>query len=288
MSFLVIGQEVAPSTGTPHLQIYLETTTKRLSTALSKKLQQVWSLNGPPHVEAAIATAEQNIVYCSKDKSYAQFGEPMTPGARMDLSAVIAGIAQGFSLRELWREFPEVMIKYSNGIRQCYQHTSPNLNQAAMKTFLLADFDWCDAEGITRALGERSVILWGDSGVGKSCFARALLPKALFVTHMDDLLQYDQGTHDGIIFDDIGISHFHREAQIHILDTDQPRSIHCRYQVANIPAGTKKIFTTNNDGGIIYINGDPALERRVEKFRMVARPDEGQELVWDEVMPWGN
>lgn len=79
---------------------------------------------------------------------------------------------------------------------------------------------------------------------------------------MDDLIHFESGEYDGIIFDDMDFRHLPRVAQIHILDTDDRRSIHCRYTCANIPAGTRKIFTTNEDGGSIFSFPDPALDRR--------------------------
>jgi len=89
-----------------------------------------------------------------------------------------------------------------------------------------------------------------------------MMPTALFVTHMDDLLKFDAGQHEGIIFDDMSFLHLHREGQIHLVDVEQPRSIHCRYSAANIPANTPKIVTTNNEGGKVVDLFDAAIKRR--------------------------
>jgi len=113
-----------------------------------------------------------------------------------------------------------------------------------------------------------SVVLWGDSGAGKTTLARVLLPKALIVSHMDDLCNYTV-KHDGIIFDDMSFTHIPREAQIHLVDNDLPRSIHCRYRTASIPAMTKKIFTTNTEGGHIFILPDLAIERRIKRIKFI-------------------
>lgn len=71
-----------------------------------------------------------------------------------------------------------------------------------------------------------------------------------------------------------------------MVDFDDERSIHVRYTTAFIPAGTKKIFTTNVQDGHIYMAGDAAIERRVAKFEMrrevVVQPIEpGIELNWE-------
>lgn len=288
MNYLIAGKETCPTTGTPHYQIYLETKVKKTIAALAGELAQRWGTH--PHLIISDGSQKKNKLYAEKDKNgVVEFGVPMAQGARTDLTAVIADIASGKSMNQLWYLHPEVLIKYGNGIRNCYQVTSPNNLMTAAKTYGLQEFNPWPTVNIQTALEHTSVILHGPSNTGKTCYARALLPKALFVTHMDDLLKYDMGTHDGLIFDDISLVHLHREAQIHVLDFDQPRSIHCRYQVATLPAGTKKIFTTNNDGGFIYLAGDPALERRVTKFHLTDRGEpEGEELLWDEVMPWGS
>jgi len=114
-----------------------------------------------------------------------------------------------------------------------------------------------------------SVILWGESGCGKTTLARVLLPKALIVSHMDDLCQFDNKKHDGIIFDDMAFNHIPREAQIHLVDNDISRSIHCRYKVAKIPAKTYKLFTTNVAFGGIFDLSDKAIERRVKTINFI-------------------
>lgn len=109
----------------------------------------------------------------------------------------------------------------------------------------------------------RAMVLWGESGIGKTCFAKALLPKALLVSHMDDLLKFNQKKYDGIIFDDMDFKHHPRTAQIHLLDVDDTRSIHCRYSTAVIPRNTRKIFTTNELNGNIFDLDDKATRRRM-------------------------
>ncbi len=114
-----------------------------------------------------------------------------------------------------------------------------------------------------------TIILWGESGIGKTCLAKALLPEALMVSHTDDLLKYNPDEYDGIIFDDMDFKHFPRSAQIHLLDWDDNRSIHCRYVSAFIPANTRKIFTTNEPDGSVFDLTDAAIRRRVEVHHLL-------------------
>lgn len=268
MSYIVAGEELAPSTGTVHFQGYLETHSKKSVGPLAKELETLWK--GHPHLIVSKGTAEQNKAYCHKDNgTHIEHGSPMQQGARTDLSCVTDAIASGSTMKDLWKSFPKEMIKYHGGIKQAYLHLSPNMNQSALKTYSILSFGpMMPSLEITESLKTHSVILWGESGTRKTSYARALLPKALFVSHMDDLALYDQGEHDGIIFDDMAFTHLPRESQIHIFDMEQPRSLHIRYNTAQIPAGTKKIFTTNNQSGFIYLAGDKAIERRIKKFEI--------------------
>ena len=261
-------KDTSRTTGTPHYQIYLETVSRITIGMLTKKLTVAWG--SAPHLSISKGSGQENKVYCLKEGGATiETGIMMKQGARTDLEGVTASIVSGSTLGELWKDHTTLMIKFGAGIRACYTALSPNLIMKPMKTWDLIDFPMTlPTLEITQALMNTSVILWGESGSGKTCYARAMLPKALFVSHMDDLLKYDQGEHDGIVFDDMSLMHLHREAQIQLLDTEQPRSIHVRYTTATIPAGTKKIFTTNNNNGFIYNVGDAALERRVTKFEI--------------------
>lgn len=272
MSYIVAGLEEAPTTGTIHYQGYLETHSKKSLGPLLKELESLWGSH--PYLTISKGTSEENKNYCLKEGTASiEKGSPMRQGARMDLSSVTEAIASGSTMRELWRNFPQEMIKYHAGIKQAYLMLSPNTSQSAMTTYSLSTFGpMMPSEEIMENLKTHSVILWGPSGSRKTSYARALLPKALFVSHMDDLALYDQGEHDGIIFDDMSFTHLPRESQIHIFDMEQPRSIHIRYNTATIPAGTKKIFTTNNQSGFIYIAGDAAIERRLKKHEIKLTP----------------
>lgn len=113
-----------------------------------------------------------------------------------------------------------------------------------------------------------SLIIIGKAGVGKTELAKALIPTALFLTHLDRLKDFNPQTHGGIIFDDMTFLHLPRESQIHLTDFDNPRDIHIRYKTANIPAGTLKIFTSNlSPAGVFY--ADEAIKRRLTSWEML-------------------
>lgn len=110
------------------------------------------------------------------------------------------------------------------------------------------------------ALPEGTTVLVGNTGIGKTSWAKRVCPKpALWVRHIDVLRSFRPGYHKSIIFDDMSFMHLPREAQIHIVDQSDEAHIHCRYGHAVIPAKTVKIFTAN----AYPFTRDPAIERRV-------------------------
>lgn len=72
--YLIYGREVAPSTGTPHLQGFIVFATNKRFKAVLKLLPQ------GTHLAKANGNAQQNITYCSKEGDYESHGiPPVTP-----------------------------------------------------------------------------------------------------------------------------------------------------------------------------------------------------------------
>lgn len=78
--YLIIGKEIAPNTGTPHLQGLICFVNARSWNSI-KKLYK-W------HVEPIKGTIEQNITYCKKEKNFIEFGTAPSQGKRTDLDEV--------------------------------------------------------------------------------------------------------------------------------------------------------------------------------------------------------
>lgn len=115
----------------------------------------------------------------------------------------------------------------------------------------------------------KPTLLWGASGVGKTEYALAHFSRPLFVSNIDDLNKFQEGYHDGIVFDDIDFSHFPPTAVIHLVDIDHTRTVKCRYFNAIIPGGTPRIFTSNVQHALEPPNMPDeqrkAIERRLYK-----------------------
>lgn len=93
--------------------------------------------------------------------------------------------------------------------------------------------------------GWRNLFIWGDTGHGKTQYARALLPNAVVIRHRDQLK--DVQFRDGIILDDFAVSHWPPTAVIALMDWDEPSGIDVKHGHVNIPQGTRKIVCFNGN-----------------------------------------
>lgn len=106
-----------------------------------------------------------------------------------------------------------------------------------------------------------STVLIGQTGIGKTSWAIKNCPKpAIVCSHIEDLKKFEPNRHKSIIFDDMSFTHLPLQAQIHLVDSDLPRSIHVRWGVALLPAKVTKIFTCND----MPFTEHPAIIRRIK------------------------
>lgn len=104
--YMVYGHEKGLE-GTPHLQGYLYIKKKISMKALKAKL------SATAHWETAIANAETNLKYCTKDdKDFFTKGIMPKHGKRTDLEAVKLSIDNGATKAELWEQHFTQMTLY--------------------------------------------------------------------------------------------------------------------------------------------------------------------------------
>lgn len=252
VGYLIYGEEIAPTTGTIHLQGYLEMKQSVRMTAVKNLISQRL------HLEVSKGTALQNKEYCMKDGIVSEGGEPANQqGSRNDLKKIQKMIEDGATDLMIAREHFGAWTRIRSAIAEYRKMITPKRVEIG---YTLSTFSpiWTEREW------GYSTILWGVSGIGKTSFLKARFPTALFVTHLDDLKLFVASEYEAIIFDDMEFKYLPRTAQIHLLDSSDDRSIHIRYGTALIPARTRKLFTTNEIDGNIFELSDPAISRRVE------------------------
>lgn len=123
LRYCIIGKEVA-STGTPHLQCYIECT-KAVTFSMMKK-----GLPAGSHIEQCKGNQEQNIKYCSKENNFEEVGTKSKQGKRTDIIAARDIINNGGSVKDVIDNdatctyqaisVSEKMIKYVDGPK--YRH----------------------------------------------------------------------------------------------------------------------------------------------------------------------
>lgn len=262
VSYVCYGIELAPTTATVHLQGYIEIK-HPVSMARVKSLLSCDDV----HLEQSKGTPSQNREYCSKEGVFQEFGTISLgrQGQRSDLDNIQSRIRDGASDLEIANEFFGSWLRYRKGI-SAYRAL---INRDTVQPNFTIDTFPLSWQLLQTFAFTSSLIIWGDSGIGKTEFAKTILPNSLFVTHMDVLADYDPSIHSGIIFDDMDFLHLPRTAQIHLVDVDNDRHIHIRYDTAFIPKNTKKIFITNNDNGRCLLTEDAAIKRRVSIHHLI-------------------
>jgi len=113
-TYVTYGREVAPGTGTRHLQGYIQLTDK-------KSTRQVKLLLGQkPHFEQRLGTIDQAVAYCHKDGDFVEHGtKPLSPSekgqaggkAEKDRWRTILTLAKEGDLQRLERDFPRETIQ---------------------------------------------------------------------------------------------------------------------------------------------------------------------------------
>ncbi|OMJ25023.1 hypothetical protein AYI70_g1180 [Smittium culicis] len=113
---------------------------------------------------------------------------------------------------------------------------------------------------------EKTLVLYGVTGTGKTEFAKTLFTNPLLVNSLEDLKRITH-QHDGLIFDEVNLVKLgcSRELMISITDIKNPRSIPVKYTSAGINANMPRVFCTN----VPILYNDDAIRRRVKVVEII-------------------
>ncbi len=179
-SFIIFGKEIAPTTGTPHLQGYIQLEKRtRLKTIL-----KWWknTIHGAPHIERAKGSAKQNEVYCGKtDKIPFVGGTASAQGKRTDVEAFLAA-AQTETTLDLIADFPLEYAKWNNAAREAKKERQKADHLADLKAeFLHSELREWQERILKRILNQSDrTVLWvweSEGGKGKTYLAKYLVAK---------------------------------------------------------------------------------------------------------------
>lgn len=143
--YSIVGKEVCPITGTPHLQAYVYFKAQKTMSAVKMQVPRA-------HLEAAKGNHEQNRQYCSKDNNYVEKGKLPAHGERNDIKSAIATMKER-GVKAVCEDHPEIMVKYSRGMLYVRDQVCP-VPKRSCKTHLM--------------------VLQGPTGSGKSRLAAEL------------------------------------------------------------------------------------------------------------------
>lgn len=276
-SYLIIGNEVAPKTGTPHLQGFIIFKDKvRLSWIINNIFVNPETGKGRASWFLCRGSPEQNIKYCSKGGDFKAMGDPgvrsrgaghKTVARDLAFAEALAAPTVDEAMSILAEKCPRDYVLLSHNIeRNLQKHFTP---KAVYKP--LYDLDSFNHPPLHFS-DKRCTLVWGETNVGKTAFVKAHFKNPLFCTHIDDLKKFKKFEHDAIIFDDVSFRHYPAETVIHLLETDNEASIHVRYGVAHIPARVVKVFIHNTPNPFYdektIESHQLAINRRFTKFHV--------------------
>lgn len=165
MTYLLYGEEVAPTTGTKHYQGYVQFEKKKNLTGARKAIPGA-------HMEIARAPLAKNQEYCKKSGKVHEEGkaeeiepEQRKQGNRSDLKNLMNDIKEGKSRFELMEAHPEAMAKYSKFADEYRQ----GLARADEKEIVWpVKLPWATIDKPEPSLKKRHLWIWGPPDLGKT------------------------------------------------------------------------------------------------------------------------
>lgn len=165
------------------------------------------------------------------------FGKKCRQGKRRDLDAFKEALDSDMPIKDISDQFFPQWLKYQ-GLVAKYRSLHAPLYKSKYKKedYFISIHDW-----------DKHYHLWGPPDTGKTQFALAQFESPLYIRHPDHLTNFDQRTHDGIVIDELSFTHWPTTAVICLLNKKDPAHVHVRYTVADLPAGVRIIFCSNEE-----------------------------------------
>lgn len=244
--------------GSPHNHVVFKTKKKRFTT----RRHDLFDFKGRhPKVEG-VKFLQRAINYCAKTGAYTDFGEV---GSRSGQSNTDwEDIVQASKGPEVdWLQCVhenKISMHVAKRLRQLHESSNNDLDE----------YDDSAYSPILQTLPNhfQSMLVVGRPGLGKTTWAKAIVPRpCLLVKHLDQLRFFRPGYHKCIFFDDCDFKHLPRSTQLQICDYNEQTQIHVRYGVACIPAKTPRLFCCNH-GNEPFIHDEAIQNRRLSTYSL--------------------
>ena len=174
LTYLVVGFEVGPKNGVPHLQGYMHFDN-------GKTMRHICNLVDNISLQEAKATGEnfdRRYLYCMKDGDFWEYGERPQNGVNTTSAKVMTAIKEGKTIEELYELFPSYMLHHSTKVKQYVLDIKPKQKP---KLYVLK-------EGITMQSNIQDVLFE---------FPDAQLA---CVTELNQLESYEPDTYDTVVY----------------------------------------------------------------------------------------
>lgn len=194
IKFCQYEHEIAPSTGTPHLQGYLHFKKPLLKAEVLK----FFDPKHGPTIKRQRGTNAQNDTYTSKDNAgIVRWGEPIPDGQgkRTDLDLCVEDALDGVPLKKLRLEYKPTMARYGKFIEQIIEDNRelPTSDIMELRPWQQEIWDYVNQVYAP----PREIVFWVDreGGAGKSSLCRHLL-----LTLGEDVQVITEGTYRDIAY----------------------------------------------------------------------------------------
>lgn len=126
LTYLVIGWEVAPDTGTPHLQGYMHFINSKTMSTIVKYIPRI-SLHAP---KAEGESFDRRYMYCMEKKEggnedYWEYGDRPTSSISTSSIKVIKAIEEGLSYSEIAKLYPSYIMHHGKKVKAFIEERKP-------------------------------------------------------------------------------------------------------------------------------------------------------------------
>lgn len=253
INYIVYGFEIAPTTGTKHLQGYAQTEKRVYLSKINKCLPKV-------HITVCNGSSQDNINYCKKLDDFFEEGEARTEARRVkkckDDWETLVKLAEDGRIEDIRQDYPQEFL--------CYYRTFKQIAQDNLKP---------------QEQERRAYWIWGKPGLGKSRAVHQLFPHA----YWKNANKWWDGYKGEkvVVLDDLGTAHLYEHLKrwadrYPVIGEVKGSSIGLSYEVFIVTSN----FPISGEQSLL-IPGETirAIERRFEEVEAVFWVEDAADLL---------